>query len=105
MCKTKRISKSGMVSDLDLSNFSAAFNIAFAHSAKAMQFLRKLPFPECIPNCQFQLSARSMAASTTIMFLVVSNPRQYVVLVPRQNGHLSTLPRHLNFWGLQSFYC
>ena len=67
-----------MVSDLDLSNFSAAFNIAFAHSAKAMQFLRKLPFPECIPNCQFQLSARSMAASTTIMFLVVSNPSRYI---------------------------
>ena len=63
-----------MVSELDFSNYIASFDISFAHTAKAMQFLRKLPFPECIPNCQFQLSARSTAASTTIMFLVVSNP-------------------------------
>ena len=45
MYKTKRISKSGTVSELDFSNYIASFDIAFAHTAKAMQFLRKLPFP------------------------------------------------------------
>ena len=34
-----------MASELDFSNYIASFDISFAHTAKAMQFLRKLPFP------------------------------------------------------------